>query len=279
METEGGYMLTKKQLSHFLSKGYLVLDNFFTKKEISETNKQIEKVIQFYCFKNKIRFNNIHDALESLEKLNHDIVAEIYDTIASSSAFLRLQNKKQMQRTANQLLRKDAEDPLYVFKNRIRIDPPNDNRRTYGWHQEVFYTIPKSNFVQTWAPIISDTTIQNGTIELAPGTHLLGIPKQSWKSMPGCADQITISHEEICGYCEPIQLEMKLGQVVFFSGKTFHRSGNNASKEHRFSMISMWHDIENVDFSTPRVEFNYRNQTPEEYYKQVFDDVTKETIC
>ena len=32
---------------------------------------------------------------------------------------------------------------LYGHTNRCRIDPPEDERRTYDWHQETFYTIPK----------------------------------------------------------------------------------------------------------------------------------------
>ena len=40
------------------------------------------------------------------------------------------------------------------------------------------YTIPKSNYIQTWSPLIYPSTTENGTIEICPKSHLEGIPNR-----------------------------------------------------------------------------------------------------
>ena len=102
---------------------------------------------------------------------NKDLIGEIYDTISFTSVFLRFTASKKIEKISKILLGVKKNTQLYGFTNRIRIDPPNDERRTYGWHQEIFYTLPKSKFVQTWCPILRDTTKQNGTIEIKPFFH------------------------------------------------------------------------------------------------------------
>ena len=132
---------------------------------------------------------------------------------------------------------------LYGFTNRVRIDPPRDERRTYGWHQEVFYTLPKSKYLQTWCPIIRNTTISNGTIQICPGSHKEKIVKQEWRDIKGKATQIIIDDKIIKKY-RPIDLEMKVGDLMFFNGHLFHRSGQNITKDQiRFSMVGMWNTV------------------------------------
>ena len=258
-------MLTTAQIDDYNRDGYLLLRDFFSQEELHATKKEIEEVVGFYLQKAGVNEKmDLDSALIRLEQINHDFVAAVYDTICMSSSFLRLQHKKRIQEVVNQLLGNESGSPLYAFKNRVRIDPPADSRRTYGWHQEVFYTIPRSKFVQIWAPVVRDTTIENGTISVAVGSHNAGIPQQEWITKAGHADQIT--RKQISKEYEPLQIEMKLGEVLFFTGRTWHKSGNNTSKEHRFSMIGMWHDIGNKEFMAPKINFEYRKESPQEYY-------------
>ena len=146
-----------------------------------------------------------------------------------------------------------------------------DDRRTYGWHQEVFYTIPKSSFIQTWAPLVSDTTQNNGTIEILPKSHNESIANQSWNEIPGRATQILITDEVAMKY-QPTIIEMKLGEMLFFSGKLAHRSGTNSSTQVRYSLVGMYHDVSSKSFVAPKIAFEFRQQTPFDYFNEVFPD-------
>ena len=64
-----------------------------------------------------------------------------------------------------------------------------------GWHQEIFFTFPDTKFLQTWAPIMRDATLENGTIEICVGSIKEGIAKQTWNDTDGRATQILVDEK------------------------------------------------------------------------------------
>lgn len=205
-----------------------------------------------------------------LKILNHDtsLIGELYDTVSYSSTFLRFISNQKVETLTKQLLSLDSHISLYGYTNRIRIDPPNDDRRTYGWHQEVFYTIPEARYLQTWCPILRNTTIDNGTIEIKPQSHKEGIAKQTWNEVKGRATQIIIDDDILDKY-KTIQLEMEVGDLLFFDGRLAHRSGTNSTADEiRFSLVGMWHDTSHLPFRAPLPNFESRTITAKEYYKK-----------
>ena len=221
--------------------------------------------------KNNYKIDQLfHQALEDLENVNHSFVAAIYDTIFHCPSFLSIVTEKKLVNTVRHLIG-SSKAPLYGHTNRCRIDPPKDKRRTYGWHQEVFYTIPRGRYIQSWAPLISSTTIENGTIEIAVGSHKEGIAKQTWNDIEGRATQIIVEQNIIDKY-EQVSVEMELGELLLFSGNLSHRSGSNNSKYHRYSLVGMYHDVSKEDFLPPKLNFDFRGETPREYFKSIMSE-------
>ena len=87
------------------------------------------------------------------------MIGELYDTVSYSSTFLKLISDRFKKDNTREILDLKKNNTIYSWTHRIRIDPPRDDRRTYGWHQEIFYTFPDTKFLQTWAPIIRYTTL------------------------------------------------------------------------------------------------------------------------
>ena len=254
--------------------GFVIYRDFFH-QEIRDFKLELKKITNSCLL--KLNFNTIHsdsvytEGIQLIERYDHEYVAAIYDTIISCPSFFRICGNLGTEHVIKTLLESGEDSSLYGFTNRCRIDPPMDDRRTYGWHQEVFYTIPKSNFIQTWAPLVFDTTRSNGTIEILPKSHHEFIAKQSWNEIPGRATQILVDHEISMKY-QPTTIEMKLGEMLFFSGKLAHRSGTNSSAQVRYSLVGMYHDVLSKFFIAPKIAFEYRQQTPFEYFNEVFPD-------
>lgn len=270
--------LTSSQIDLFNENGFLIIDNFFSSEELANFENSLEYLIRrdlARISKNNHNFslreyeNSIfNNGLIKLEELNHQYIADIYDTISQVPEFLRLITKKETTEYINQLLQRDSKKPLYTFTCRCRIDPPNDDRRKTKWHQEVFYTIPKSNFLQTWAPLVNDADVNNGTIQVCVGSHKEGIAKQSWDMEKGGANPFVIDDEIIQKY-KIIDVEMKRGQFMIFNSRLFHRSGNNSSNRVRYSLVGMYHDVDNINFEPPNLTFKYRKD-PKQFYNDVF---------
>lgn len=272
--------LTKEQKESFNENGFLVIENFFSDIEIKEFQEALREIIRSYLIKASNNEKNVvpeeffgnefNEGIQKLESINHQYVAEVYDTIFQTPEFLRLISKRETTSYVNQLLNKSNSNPLYTYTCRCRIDPPKDNRRTYGWHQEIFYSIPNSEFLQTWAPLVSDTTKEMGTIEVCVGSHKEGIPPQSWNEEKNKAIQIIVEEEFVNKYPKRVIMEMKLGQLLIFNSKLFHRSGNNTSNKVRYSLVGMYHNVTNEHFSAPNLVFKYREKTPQEFYNETF---------
>jgi hypothetical protein len=61
-------------------------------------------------------------------------------------------------------------------------------------------------------------------------------------------------------------VEMRLGDVLMFSGRMFHRSGHNSSEQVRYSLIGMFHDIDVIEFRPAAMSFSYPGLTPRAYF-------------
>ena len=282
-------------LSEFKHNGYVIEKNVFSNKDFEEI------FIIFYdlaisCILRNSSPINLRDYpklsevvyprdLKFLDKLlleimkkDRSLIGEIYDTLSFSSGFLRFISNKKIEISTKRLLEIEAKTTLYGWENRVRIDPPNDNARTYGWHQEVFYTQPRFRYLQTWAPIMRDTTLNNGTIHIKPRSHNEGIAKQTWNQREGRAEQILID-EEILNKYETKIIEMKKGDVLYFSGYLAHSSGNNITEDEiRYSLVGMWNDTSIKEFRAPLPKFLSRNESRKEYFINTFGSERFRTI-
>ena len=266
-------------------------DGYYIEKNIFDAEDMEEIFINFYdiCFYIALKYNIKHEAkspndisyrhnLKDLDNLvltifnaNKDFLGEIYDTFSYSLAFMRFLGNKKVEIITKELLNLHKTSSLYGWTNRMRIDPPSDERRTYGWHQEVFYTIPDTKFLQTWCPMLRNTTISNGTIQVKKGSHKEGVAKQSWNEIDGRATQIIVD-PEITDRYETISLEMKVGDLLFFDGRLIHKSGKNITKDEvRFSLVGMWNDPSYNGFRAPKPNFTSRTISAKEYFRQLMD--------
>jgi len=270
--------LTPQQIQSFHENGFIVIDNAYTSQELRDFHDILVKLIQAWLGKasrthpelkpEKFSGRELDDGIVALKALDTSFIGDIYDTLAQAPEFLRIISKREVSAFANQLLGRSVGSPLYTFTCRCRIDPPLDTRRTYGWHQEVFYTIPESKIVQTWAPLVRNLGKREGTIEVKVGSHKAGIPRQSWEEPQGKALQILADPALLEPFPSKV-VEMSLGQLLIFDGRLFHQSGSNTSDQVRYSLVGMYHDIDQPNFRPPAVSFSYKGKTPRQYYEEM----------
>lgn len=266
----------KNALEFYQIFGYVIFKDFFSRDELSDFKNDVVNIINAQAAKANIPSDSgtdavLNEGIIELEKIDHDHVAAVYDTIFQTPSFFRISGNRAIEMVVKQLMGLDQKTgTLYGFTNRCRIDPPNDRRRTYGWHQECFYTIPKGNYIQTWAPLIFDTDRANGTIEVAAGSHKEGVAPQTWNDTQGKATQIIVDDEIVAKYARG-SVDMKVGELMFFSGFLCHRSGNNSSSQVRYSLVGMYHDVAHIPFMAPQLDIRYRGSSPRDYFNDHFN--------
>src|SRR6185436_822980 len=120
--------LTNEQYENFHRDGFLIIDGFFSPKELDDFKEETRSVIRSTIHKAGVSVpegEEFDKGIQELERADHAYVADIYDCIAQIPSFLRLVGKKDTQSVINGLLQKNSDAPLYAFTNRCRIDPPN----------------------------------------------------------------------------------------------------------------------------------------------------------
>ncbi len=269
--------LTEEQKNCFDVNGYLIIKNYFTKKELDDFKEMLRRLIQTALVRcssinSEIKLDmydgkEFDEGLLKLESIDNNIISNIYDTIPNTPEFLRIVSKETTSNYINQLSNRDIDTPLFATYNRCRLDLPKDDRRNVKWHQEVFYSIPKSEFLQTWSPLIRDTTIENGSIEICPTSHKNGIANQSYDPDSNTPTPYTVEEKEIEKY-HPLRTEMKLGDFMIFNSRLIHRSGVNLSKEIRFSLVGMYHNTDLESFIPPKIELTLPNLSNLNYYDE-----------
>ena len=265
-------LLTEKQIEDFNCHGFLVIDNLFLEADLNQFVFALRRTIQFQLSRARKKNPSIIDVpfgkecdlgMQTLEEVDHQFIAHINDCLYGMPEVLRLISTQSLRSIVNQLLGKCEEAPLFCTNNAVVLAAPDDKAHTHGWHKDTFFTLPNSEYIQIWAPLLQDATIEMGTLRVCPGSH-----KQTWKGQQlvqntGYIHRYQVTHEELKKYI-PFDVEMKLGQTLFFHSGLAHSAGNNISPTTRFSLVGVFHQIENELFS-PKAK-----KTADEYFQELY---------
>ena len=273
--------LSNEQLNHFQNHGYLEIDDFFTPEDMKAFTDAVRAIIHFQCTKaGKIdpEFPEImvgdefSSGMTKLEELDHSFIADISDYAAFLPETLRLLSNPSFKPIINQLLGEKLNSPLYITNTSPVLVLPNETPgtgHTHNWHKDTFYTIPESEYIQIWAPLVQDSTPEIGTLKVCPGSH-----KNSWHGLEiveGVPNRhrYKVSDEELAKF-DHVEIVMNLGQMLFFDGGLAHSSGLNTSEFSRFALVGVYHKITNEKMRPLIHRSSFKSKTPESYFDELY---------
>ncbi|MBC8064567.1 MAG: phytanoyl-CoA dioxygenase family protein, partial [Chlorobia bacterium] len=130
-------------------------------------------------------------------------------------------------------------EPLAV-QTMIYFKPPG--ARGQAFHQDQRYLRAEPGTCMAAWLALEDVDLDNGCMSVIPGTQGIPMlcPGQSDTDQSFTSDQVPIPRE-----LNPVPVEMKEGDMLFFNGSLVHGSGPNQSKD-RFRRIIVGHYIEGV---------------------------------
>lgn len=274
------------QNEHFETQGYTIIDEAFSEEELLLFQKTFKKVIKCilgraikdfpqlgkYC-----KSDNYDEILLALRYANPEYVSIIQRIISRSPEFYRLSSSQKLFGSIRELLYLPDESPLYLLSNGIVFTNPNDkeNKRTSNfeldWHQDTFFTIPQSHFVQFWGPVFHDSTEDLGTLVVCPGSHKNGYGKQRIHTEISFNHRFSMEPSEIEKY-QPISINLKLGQILVFHGHLIHASGYNSSKKVRMTILGLCHDASRDECVPVSTKYLYHGKTPEAWFYDLYGE-------
>ena len=239
--------------------GYLTNINTSTDTDRKKLLNAFVKVCKFYApgyFKKKITSWNsqyFHNSLITLRKKNPIIFSAIYDSMLNSNSLNKFIFSSKFEQLAKKIL-KGATDEYYMHGLMLRMDCPDDDRNSYGWHQDCAYdklSISGMSGCVLWSPLIN-TNKENGSILIMPKSqreHYDNVNNNisSIKTKKFFSKQLLLNSNVIKKYKEK-QIPIKAGNTLSFYSGLFHKSGKNKSKKIRFTVLVRYNHINSKDF-------------------------------
>lgn len=198
----------------FLEQGYLVRRQFFSEPEMRALEETVRQAVpRFPTTLNK-------KGLEFREFLHfHSKPLQAFLSSAKIVDFL-----------------KDfiGED-IWLRKDQSVCKGPGGEE--FPWHQDNAYNTLQNAYFQFWIAV-TDMTPENGGLRLLPGTHRGGIfPHRyvenhlSWEGRPE----------------KEVAVDMKRGDILFFSSMLLHRSAPNRTDRPRMAYVAEYMSSEHFD--------------------------------
>ncbi|WP_131782859.1 phytanoyl-CoA dioxygenase family protein [Legionella gresilensis] len=275
--------ISKSKIKQFNEEGYIVIDNVLPMSLLKNMEVTISTVIKDILFRASkelnqpqlMQINNIIDkGIVELRKYNISYPSIIQRIVNRTPAFLNLASHPKLASTVRQLNQYSDDNPLYMLSNCLIFSDPNNHKDrspsqfTLDWHNDVFSTIPFSQFTHMWIPIVRDATLERGTLMLCPRSHKELIKQEIKLDVP-YNHRFKVDFKQLEKF-NPTSIEVKLGQGLFFDGNMIHRSGFNSSNHMRYTMIGLFHNIFKEEFLPVATSYKYMKRTPYEHYFQLF---------
>jgi hypothetical protein len=252
--------------SFFDKNGYTVTD-LFSSNEIQMYVEQLKKVLYMQCIKMSIEYSDdIFITVKKLQEIYPKVIDEAFQILRNSTEGHLLSSNKTLKSISNNLLNREENDLLVVSGPSFFINFPNENTRKYTWHSEQNWYPKRRNFLNVWCPIINDR-VDNNSMELKVGTH-----EKDWfyfseysgyngKIDPSSNVQYEIPEKLISKYQSVIP-KVKIGEAIFFDGKSVHRSLDNTSDKPYFTIVFRVFDYSNdLTLSSNWADIPYNRQS------------------
>jgi ectoine hydroxylase-related dioxygenase (phytanoyl-CoA dioxygenase family) len=265
-------MMTPSSLQHYAENGFVVVDHAFSQENLSAFSDALDRICRYQwrlaCqsknLSDNVSFHREFDAgMMMLENADHAYVASISDMLSGMPEVSRLLSGERLLSQIRDLMSGDQGSPLFCTNGSAILAMPHDTKFTHSWHKDTFYTLPRSSYIQIWAPLVRDSTVELGTLKVCPGSHKAGWKGQTRVDNARNIHKFKITDEELSKYRQ-VDIELKLGQAVLFHSGLAHSGGRNSSAVCRFSLVGVYHCVECTEFSArPRM-------SADQYYDELY---------
>lgn len=283
---------TKQLKNYFDEHGYIIIDNAFSLTDLNVFKNTLKTAINLVLAKAATTYPDLNlkrsvqcvdEGIKLLRKVDPILVTYVQMTVSRTPEFFRISSNKRISRLSRILLNLPKDGLIYQISNGIIFTTPNDVENIHDsnvnlkWHKDTFYTIPRSRFIQMWAPLIHDADAEIGALQVCPGSQKEHIGQQQYNPDANYNHRYTMKPDTVSQF-KPISVNLKLGQLMLFDGNLIHQSGKNTSDKVRTTLLGLIHDCHQEPFKPLAIEYKYLEQTPEEYFFEVFKDEKVKSI-
>jgi phytanoyl-CoA hydroxylase len=237
----------KADIKAFKKDGYLIIKKFFSKEEINiiytEARTlfaiQIEKVLG-----KKVDINDRDTFEESMFQLFDKDFTTFVNTGKQAQHLISLHRLGTEQKILSLLTDLGYEFPSIAVRPAMQFNSRFLSKFGTHWklgsHQDWRTGQGSLDSTVIWFPMV-DCNAELGSLQVMPGSHKMGLMKADTSGYEGTIQE-NIREEDF------IQTEFELGDLLIFSAFLIHRSGDNTTKNIRWSIQLRYNNLSESTF-------------------------------
>jgi phytanoyl-CoA hydroxylase len=227
-------MTAGEQLSSFEENGYYILENFMTQEEIDICEAEISRLHELGA---ELKENHDpaaqHFQLEPYAKTKEQdglpVLRKIEQTRDVSNVFKSLSEHPKLIETVRALLG----DDLLLFRSTLMLKPAHHGS-AHAFHQDSAYWPMDPPALVTVSIALSDSTPENGCIQVIPESHKWGL--QEWGRISRDDGEKMTDREDV-DTSTAIEVPLKAGDALMFHSLVAHGSGPNKTSNARHTAL------------------------------------------
>ena len=210
----------------FEDQGYYILEEFLTEEELSACEDEIERLHKIGAdFKtagdDRARSFQLEPFAKSTEQDGLPVLRKIEQTRDYSDVFKDLSRHRKLVPVVRELLGED----LLLFRSTLMLKPANHGS-AHSFHQDSAYWPMRPPSLVTVSIALTDSTAENGCIQVIPKSHGWGI--QEWGQIARDTDKAETTREDV-NTRQAVDVPLKAGSALLFHSLVVHGSGPNKS--------------------------------------------------
>jgi ectoine hydroxylase-related dioxygenase (phytanoyl-CoA dioxygenase family) len=240
---------------YFDQYGIVVVRNLMTRGELADQRAEINRLlaIRLGSLGHPSAADDIDENLNALVRIDRRYAMDIIRAIKDSPFFFGVLADARLHAIGRACLA--CETLLSVHDiAQFRIDPPDDDARNFGWHQDFPYNVTSLNAVTVWYPL-KGIAEEMGPLVVAPGSHrsIAEIEMDFGNHQSGTGSMHSVLRflvDEADAECRSVALcPVEEGTVIFFHSLLLHRSSANRSTRSRWIVNPRFSDAAEPAFA------------------------------
>ncbi len=239
--------LTESEVSFFHDNGYLLLEDALDTSDLSPVIQEYEGIIEERAERLHAegKITDLYADKPFTERLLHlanaapEITANLDIMQARGEAtFNFLMNRKILDIAESFVGSEIICNPIQHI--RAVLPKARSERQPTPWHQDAGVCWPDTDpyfMLTVWIPIV-DATLENGCLQVLPGSHKAGLCRHDWT-----AAGLEVLQENRLSGMAPKPLPIRAGGVILFHNYTLHSARPNESAGVRWSFDLRYHDV------------------------------------
>lgn len=214
-------------VDQFERDGYLILDQLFSEREISEMSKEVDCIIEGHATYMP-ESDTIWEPAAEPKRLRNAFRMHAYH-----QPFLNVAKSPQLVTVISEILG----NPVRLYGSQIFAKPPRVGSAVPDHQDMPYWPFAPFEMITAWIAL-DDSSIENGCVRMRAGSHHLGLLPHGTTQVKGNSLGL-LEHPDLTSLPEH-PIEVRRGSCVLHHCLTVHRSEPNTSDKARRGLIYIY---------------------------------------